>query len=471
MTPAPRLTAVLCSIVIALLAAPAGAEVFVEVFDAREPAQLTASTLAPKLADGPALVVPYYQAKTAGDPGENTLYAVRNNSSSAVAVRVSYFDAAGGAAVRIDEVVLDAHAVETVNLHLVPGLPREAGTVRGFILIEALDTTLPANVISGDFFRVDAEFSEANGGTMMNADTTDCRQWSHRFLSGGGFDGGTRIAFLVLDAPTQGPALIGNVYSEAGELVNTIEVTTNETAFELTDADLDLKEDFGSIDWVFQGDGHGAVSTTFTATGVLSVGMEASCTEGTEEPSVPGAVVFELPGNFLTCRNCANWQYDMPFDGPQQFSKVIVDFDVFIAGWDPAAANGFHCLFWLNNGDRWQDMMGYLNSRGTQNRMVFQSNGPLGSPIGVEVYTRPGVQPGQNYHVHYEYDTVEKGVWYEIRDASGAVVVAEFIQLPSNVGKLSTSYTFIQFGSQPSAGPEALTEGWRWSNFKAQFLP
>ncbi|NJL28468.1 MAG: hypothetical protein HC897_11560 [Thermoanaerobaculia bacterium] len=45
------------------------------------------------------------------------------------------------------------------------------------------------------------------------------------------------------------------------------------------------------------------------------------------------------------------------------------------------------------------------------------------------------------------------------------------IALPNNVGPLSTSYTFIQFGSQPGGPVESLTERWRWSNLRVQFIP
>ncbi|NJL28469.1 MAG: hypothetical protein HC897_11565, partial [Thermoanaerobaculia bacterium] len=227
----------------------------------------------------------------------------------------------------------------------------------------------------------------ATGDALVAGELTSCKRWSHRFFNGGGFNGGSRIAFLALDRPSEGPTVSGNVYDEAGNLVSVINLTSVRNAFEVTDADLNLPTNFGSIDWVFQGQAHGVVTNTFTANDRFSVGVDAACVDGVDSGSnpdpEPNATVFELPGNFLTCNRCGNWQYDMPIPGGRKnFSKVVVDFDVFIAGWDNNRPNGFHCIFWLNNGPNWPDMMGYLNSRGTQNRVVFQTNGPLGNPIG-----------------------------------------------------------------------------------------
>lgn len=468
-----RFTTLVLLFVMTVLAVPVAAEVVIEVHDPIAPARVTATAPTRQLADGPAVVLPFYRALVDNPSGETTLYAVRNNSSQPVNVRFSYYAAHNGALVLEEDRNIAAHAVRTVNVRSGANLPANGnGIAEGFMVAEALGGSLPNAVLSGDYFRVDPMGAAANGGALLTAEETACKRWSHRFFSGGGFDGGTQIAFLALDRPAQGPLIAGNVYDEAGEMVSVISVSSDQAAFEISDLDLDLPVSFGSIDWVFQGDSHGAVTTTFSAENLFSVGAEATCVEGAEsEPPPDGAEVFELPGTFLTCRRCGNWQYDMPFASQRQFSKVIVDFDVFISAWDPNKPNGFHCLFWLNNGTQWQNMMGYMNSRGTQNRMVFQSNGPLGNPIGVERYASPGLSTGQSYHVHYEYDTVSKAVWYEVRTSSGVFLVGDLFPLPENVGPLSTNYTFIQFGSQPGGPAESLTEGWSWSNFRAQFIP
>ena len=450
-------------------AVPSWAEVVITSVPLTPPAPYTVPPPAKMAVDDGAVVLPYFEVDRNDPSGETTMFAVRNNSSTPVGVRISYYDARNDAQpVATEDRGIGAHAVRTVNLRFVDGLETDAsGISRGYVVVEPLGGQEAH--LTGDYFRVDATGSEANGGSLVTGETTACRRWSHRFLSGGGFDGGTRIAFLALDPAPQGPTVVGNVFDEAGNQIHTVALTSDEAAFEVADTDLELPIPFGSIEWVFQGEGHGTVSNTFTANGLLSVGLEAWCVDDVAAP--PGSTVFELPGNYLTCQGCGNWQYDMAFGGTRSFSKVVIDFDVFVAGWDPSRPTGWHMLFWLNNGPRWQDMMGYLNSRGTTGRTVFQVNGPLGNPIGVEQYASPTVQVGQRYHVHYEYDTTERVVWYEIRDAAGAVRVSDAIALPANVGPVRTNFAFIQFGSQPGGAVESLTNGWRWFDFRAVWIP
>lgn len=190
--------------------------------------------------------------------------------------------------------------------------------------------------------------------------------------------------------------------------------------------------------------------------------------EGEEPPPPPpppgDGVVFELPGNFLTCNSCGNWQFDMPFGGSRKFRKIVIDFDVWAKQWDGNNPNGFHCVFWLNNGDKWSNMMGYLNSKGTQNRMTFQVN------YGVDRETNqsPGMQTGTWYHVHYEYDMESGEVWYQLKNGSSVRASTSY---QTSANSVTTSKMFIQFGTQIAEGPESRTPGWKWSDFRAVFYP
>lgn len=452
---------------------PASAEIVIQHLDPSTPAKATARVT--KVQASPAVVIPFFRVDLNNPLGETTLYAIRNNSSNALTVKITIFGP-DGTVTTSSNVNIAARGVYPADVRSVQGLPSTNGIATGSLVAEALGADLPSNALSGDYFRVDASGAAANGGAMLPLADTACTQWSHRVLDGGGFDGGTTISVLAIGTPADS-TLSGNVYNEAGQLVAVVGIRSDEVAFEVSGADLNLPIDFGSIDWVFAGDGHGAVSVTYSALGLFSVGSEAACvdispeTDPDVEPPVPGTVTFELPGTFLDCDGCGNWQYDMFFDGTQEFSKVILDFDLYVEGWDPNRPTGFHCIFWLNNSTRWQEMMGYLNARGTQNRTVFQSNGPLGNPIGVEKYRNASVSPGQNFKVHYEYDTINRSVSYEVHEAAGPIRVFDSIPLPDGVGKLRTSYAFMQFGSQPNGAVESLTEGWRWSNMRIQFIP
>lgn len=469
----PVRIAALFTVLLALLATPILAEVVVEVRGAGLPARPQTDVPPKILGSFASKVLPFYRSATDSDqPAEVTLYAVRNNTPDPLSLNFTYYESQDGVAALVEQVDLDPFAVRNVDMRSIQGLPADDdGVTSGYLLVEPLASGLPENAVSGDYFRADPGGKSVNGGLMIPAENTDCRSWSHRFLSGGAFSGGTRISFLVLDAPPNGPVAEGNVYDEAGELVSVVSVTSDEAAFEIDESELDLPVSFGSIDWFFQGNATGVITPTFTASGLRSVGTEASCIDEVGgEPLPEGSEVFELQGEFLTCRGCTNWQYDMPFGGQRTFSKIVLDFDVFINEWDPSRTSGFHCLFWLNNGNQWQDMLGYLNSKGTQGRVTFQVNGPLGSPIGVEARATPGFQKGQKYQIHYEYDTVEKVVWFEARTTSGELWVSKTIQLPPSTGPVNTKYMFIQFGHQ-EGHVESETPRWRWSDFRAVFIP
>lgn len=479
-----RLTCVRCHSILpflfialaaALLAVPALAEVTVVVRGPSVGTKTVVRTPVKQLATGPALLLPYYEADSVSSVGRTTAFSVRNNTAEPVPVAFTYFEPSDGASALAEQVVLQPREVRSVNLRDLPNLPvDEKGFRRGFVVAEAIgNLVLPDNVISGDYFVVDPSQSAASGGKLLDTDAAECQKWGHRFFSGGGFDGGLEISFLALDVPGTRVQLLGDVYDEDGTAVATIEVESTERVFSVGDDDLDLPISAGTIEWTFQDGARGTVMSTLTAGGVYSVGVEAACIDGadtTQEPLPDGTVVFELDGTFLVCRGCSNWQFDMPFGGAKQFSKIVLDFEVFVASWDPGRQNGFHCLFWLNNGPKWPDMIAYLNSKGTQGRMTFQTNRDLGSPIGIEVQSTPGLQLGGTYKIHFEYDTAQRITWFEARELSGELRVTDVIQL-ANKNPVSTSKMFIQFGTQFGHGPESATPNWRFSDFSIQFIP
>jgi len=183
-------------------------------------------------------------------------------------------------------------------------------------------------------------------------------------------------------------------------------------------------------------------------------------------PEDPDGVLFTLPGQFLNCGpNNTNWRFNMPFGGSKTFRKVILDFDVRTAGWDSHNANGYHCIFWLNNGSAWANMMGYLNALGTRNLTRLEVN------AGGEIRANkaPGLQTNTSYHVRYEYDTVAKSIEYKVTSGGGVRVQASY---GTSLKQINTSGMFIEFGTQLAPeGPEAKTYNWKFSNFQAQFIP
>lgn len=179
-------------------------------------------------------------------------------------------------------------------------------------------------------------------------------------------------------------------------------------------------------------------------------------------------VVYELPGTYLISGpNNHDWFFYMPAVHGRVFRKIKMQFDVYVGGWDPNIPNGFHCLFWLqNNFFRWDLMLGYLNSRGTQNTMVFQVN--YTGYGDIERYQGPGLQIGGTYRVFYEYNAPEGFVAYAIYQGSNYVTGVSY---PLEVASVAmTNDVFISFGTQIADGPEARTYGWRFSDFKIEWF-
>lgn len=187
-----------------------------------------------------------------------------------------------------------------------------------------------------------------------------------------------------------------------------------------------------------------------------------------ERAATEASTIFQLPGQFLECTKYnTNWQYNMNFPAVLTFKKVIVDFDMYVKNWDPAKPGGTHCIFWLNQGRSWSNMMGYLNSLGQKNFTRLKVNyGGVDTPVN----NSPGVKQLSNYHVNFLYDGPNKKASYKILNSSGSLLVSG--TRPRTTGSFSTSYHRIQFGTQVAPeGPEAKTYGWKFSNFRAEYIP
>lgn len=190
------------------------------------------------------------------------------------------------------------------------------------------------------------------------------------------------------------------------------------------------------------------------------------------DPPPGDAVVFTRNGELVRYpannNGVHNFRVNMPFSNTREFSKLEVDFDFHIGTWDRSNSNGFHCIFWLNNGASWNNMFGYVNTRGTQNRTVFQVNATGGG--WQETNTGGSPQPGGDYHMRYEYDLNEDTVFFRVTHASGGTVVTRAYNIRGT--SFSTNRFFIELGYQyASEGPEAYTPGWTFSNLRAVFIP
>jgi hypothetical protein len=190
------------------------------------------------------------------------------------------------------------------------------------------------------------------------------------------------------------------------------------------------------------------------------------------DPPPGNAVVFTRNGEIVrypsSNTGLHNFRVNMPFSSTRTFTKVQVDFDFHIGTWDRNRPSGFHCIFWLNNGSSWNNMFGYVNTRGTQNRTIFQVNATGGG--WQETAAGGSPQPGGNYHMRYVYDLDEDTVYFRITNAGGGTVSTKAYNIRGN--NFSTNRFFIEFGYQhASEGPEAYTPGWSFSDLRAVFTP
>ena len=189
------------------------------------------------------------------------------------------------------------------------------------------------------------------------------------------------------------------------------------------------------------------------------------------DPPPGNSVVFTRNGDIVRYPNSNNgthnYRVTMPFSGTEQFRKIELDFDFHIGNWDHSNSSGFHCIFWLNNGSSWGNMFGYVNTRGSQSRTVFQVNATGAGWL--ETTSGGSPQPGGNYHMRYEYDLDEDTVFFRITNSNGGTVVTRAYNVTRH--DFSTSRFFIEFGyQQASEGPEAYTPGWTFSNLRAVFV-
>ena len=189
-------------------------------------------------------------------------------------------------------------------------------------------------------------------------------------------------------------------------------------------------------------------------------------------PPPPGnATVFTRSGEIVrypTNNNGVhNYRVNMPFGGSRTFRKVVVDFDFHVGGWDRNNPSGFHCVMWLNNGQSWANLFGYVNLRGTRGLTVFQVNATGGG--WQETNQNGSPHPGGDYHMHYEYDLDEDTVFYRITQAGGGTVSTKAYNIRGTT--FSTNSFFIEFGYQQAEGPESYTPGWVFSDLTASFIP
>lgn len=235
------------------------------------------------------LVVPYFEVDTQDPGGTTLLYAIRNESTSAIDVDIKYYEIDSPfAPQRTERITLGAKAIQPINVRDVPNLEIDPdGFKRGYIRFEVVGG---AAVLAGDFFRVDPDDNFASGYRMVNVDPTSsaderCSILTFRFLRGGLFSGGTRIYYwLDLAQLPQADTIAYSVYNEAGNLINTgtlanLDRVASKIAVDQLLVGPAAGLNAGAIEFQFSGGVVGHVAGAINASGRFSVGFEAVCRE------------------------------------------------------------------------------------------------------------------------------------------------------------------------------------------------
>jgi hypothetical protein len=230
------------------------------------------------------LLLPFFLVDTTSSDGTNTFFSVRNTSSQAVDILVSYYASDRPAnPFHTEPVTLTGKRLLPFSVATVPNLVVDGdGFARGFAIIETIadETTL-----YGDYFQLTPNEGFASGFRLPNIDPDSldndlCSVHSIRFLSGGVFDD-TQLTFWfdAQEAPDPDtPVASYAVYSEAGgDPVFVTEIYSEEVAFQRAASALTqiIPTPRGALEIQLEGTGY--VAATLSALGLYSVGIEATC--------------------------------------------------------------------------------------------------------------------------------------------------------------------------------------------------
>ena len=212
-----------------LLTAPVAAEIRVSRLEGDAAADLAARRTATK-AKSPAsrLLLPFFRVDTGNPDGENTFFAIRNESANSVEIQVRYYasDRPHAPQFTPPPQTLTARQVVSFAVSTVPDLVTDFdGFATGYATIETLGGEA---VLHGDTFQLNPDQAFATGQSLLDISANPqgsendlCSVFTARFLNGGGFDGGTLLN-IWLDAAVQPdpaePILFYTVYNQAGDL-------------------------------------------------------------------------------------------------------------------------------------------------------------------------------------------------------------------------------------------------------------
>ncbi|MFL6198946.1 MAG: hypothetical protein ACJ76J_07205 [Thermoanaerobaculia bacterium] len=322
------------------------------------------------------LLVPYFEVDGANPGGLTTLFAVGNATDKPVDVLATVFTNWG---IPILEVpfTLQSREVRTVNLrdwfreggnpkkalstlevkHLIAAAsgqrsPKDnlyyASEVRpdlevGYVILRTQGNRPDA--LWGDWFNVDVSGNLARGDVLANIDRSTgcpglCPRHLLRYLTGGGFDGGTEVIIWrdSLGHPSANPEggvkmqADATAFNEPGLAIENRELALLPVQ-KVVVTELGLKEPFGSLDLQTEDDVFIAVQ--HTAENRYSVGLTTYCLPRTPIPG-PRIEILKLtngedaataPGPSIPAGATVTWEYLVTNTGDVELTDIVVEDD------------------------------------------------------------------------------------------------------------------------------------------------
>ncbi|MEA2564433.1 MAG: large repetitive protein [Acidobacteriota bacterium] len=322
------------------------------------------------------LLLPYFEVDAANPGGLTTLFAVGNASKHPVEVLATLHTNWG---IPILEVpfTLQAHEVRTFNLrdwfrqggdpkktlaaveiqHLSAAAsgqrsPKDnlyySSEVRpdlevGYVILRTQGNRPDA--LWGDWFNVDVSGNLARGDVLANIDRSIgcpglCQRHLLRYLSGGGFDGGTEIIIWrenqgLPSATPQGGVkqqADATAFSEPGQPIENRPLALLPVE-KVVVSELGFKEAFGSLDLVSEAETFIAVQ--HTSENRYSVGLTTYCLPRDPDPG-PGIDIIKLtngedadaaPGPSIAIGDTVTWEYLVTNTGEIELTGIEVEDD------------------------------------------------------------------------------------------------------------------------------------------------
>ncbi len=321
------------------------------------------------------LLLPYFEVDAANPGGLTTLFAVGNATDKPVDVLATVHTNWGIAVLEVP-FILEAREVRTVNLrdwfrtggsptralaapelkHLAAAAsgqrsPKDnlyySSEVRpdlqvGYVILRTQGNRPDA--LWGDWFNVDVAGNLARGDVLANIDRSTgcpglCQRHLLRYLSGGGFDGGTEIIIWrqTQGKPSANPAGVkmqadATAFSEPGQPIENRQLALLPVEKVLV-SDLKFEESFGSLD--LESEVETFIAVQHTSESRYSVGLTTYCLPRQLKPG-PGIELLKLtngeeakaaPGPSLPIGSTVTWEYLVANTGDVELTGIVVEDD------------------------------------------------------------------------------------------------------------------------------------------------